>query len=333
MGEPSPAVGSAGARRPSVVVLGGTGFVGRSVCGALSQAGYAVTAVGRKAAVPPAGCELLRLDLVRSGTEELHEALAALEPAAIVNAAGTVWAVGNRQPSDSELSDGNLALVQRLVEAVAGLAGRPRLVHFGSTYEYGPQPAGTVITEQTREQPVSHYGLTKLAATHLVRDSVAAGRIDAVTLRLTTSVGPWPPLASLFGKVAYGLATQPERLQVPALEDQRDLVDVRDVADAVVAAVRAPQAPPMFNIASGTVVAVAEAVDLLIRIADQPAVISWQPRETGRKDAAQVGAQHIDISAAREHLGWKPRRDLTEALTALWSTVLADYGTARTGRV
>jgi nucleoside-diphosphate-sugar epimerase len=296
------------APRPSIVVLGGTGFVGRAVCETLAAAGYAVTAAGRKPVEPPRGCTMLCLDVVRAFPGELAAVLTKLNPVAVVNAAGTLWAVDDLQPTDEEMSAGNLALVDRLIEALARLDFRPRLIHLGSTYEYGPQPANALLTEETGERPVTRYSRTKLAATRLVREAVENGRIDAVTLRLTITLGPQPPSASLFGRVALGLAAHPERLEIPALEDERDFVDARDVGDAVLAAVRAPAAPPLLNIASSTIVPVADAVDLLIKISQESPTIVWQPRETARKDALTIGAQRIDISAAREQLGWEPRR-------------------------
>ncbi len=322
MAEPFPTGGAPrAAGRPCVVVLGGRGFVGRSASLALIEAGYDVTVVGRRSDDLPAGCSFQALDVVQAAPDELSAMLAALSPAAVVNSAGTYWAVGNRRPSDAELVAGNLSLVEKLVEAVAVLPGRPRLVHMGTTYEYGPQPQDTLLTEQTPEQPVNQYGLTKLAATRLVRDAAAAGRIDAVTLRLTTTIGPWPPRTSLFGRIAYGLASAPQRLELPSVQDERDFVDVRDVAGAVVAAIGADAPQPLFNVASGTIVPVADAVDLLIKIADQPTAITWQARETSSKDASAIRSQRIDIGAARERLGWEPRHTLADSMAALWASV------------
>nr|AZF85899.1 NDP-hexose 4-ketoreductase [Catenulispora sp.] len=305
--------------RATVVVLGGTGFVGRTVCPALAAAGYDVRAIGRRAAEPPAGSALIRLDAVHAAPGELAAALRAAEPVAVVNAAGTYWAVGDRRPTPDELAAGNLGLVQRLVEELALLDRAPRLIHLGSAYEYGPQPPGTLLTEDTPELPQNDYGQTKLGATRVVRAAVEAGRLDAVTLRLTTTVGPYPPPASLFGKVAYELAAEPARVRLPALSGERDFVDVRDVAAAVLAAIRAPEVPPLLNIASTAIVPVTEAVDLLIKIAGLAVGVERQAPEPGRADA--VGSQRISVDAARTYLGWEPQYTLADSLGALWASV------------
>lgn len=305
----------------TVAVLGGTGFVGRNVCAAFVEAGYDVVAIARKEVQPPPGCRLECLDLSDTEPARVAQLLRSARVGTVVNAAGAVWAVNKVQLTEQQVTDGNLTLVETLLAAFDLLDAKPRLVHLGSTYEYGPQPAGEVLTEETPERPAAHYGIVKLAATNLVREAARAGRLPAVTLRLTTSVGPWAPPESLMGRVAVGLATSPERLEIPALEDERDFVDARDVAAAAVAAAERPITRELYNIASTVVVPVADAVDLLIKTANQDTNIVWLPRVAGRSDAGVIGTQRIDITAAREYLDWQPRYTLTETLYALWASV------------
>ena len=307
----------------TVAVLGGTGFVGRNVCAAFVEAGHDVVAIARTAAQPPPGCRLEHLDLSVAGPERIAALLRSIDARTVVNAAGAVWAVNRVQLTEQQVIDGNLTVVERMLAAFDLLDPKPRLVHLGSTYEYGPQPDDSVLTEETPERPAAHYGIVKLKATDLVREAGRTGRAETVTLRLTTSVGPWAPAASLMGRVASGLAKNPERLEIPALEDERDFVDARDVAAAAVAAAERPITRDLYNIASTAVVPVAHAVDLLIKTAGRDAKISWLPRVAGRSDAGVIGTQRIDITAAREHLGWQPRYTLAETLRALWDSARA----------
>ncbi|MGA8112203.1 MAG: NAD(P)-dependent oxidoreductase [Actinocatenispora sp.] len=307
-------------RTPTVVVVGGTGFVGRNACRTLVDAGYRVVALARRAVDPPAGCQLVGINLATASTDELAALLRREDPAAVVNAAGALWPVNGVQMTDEQLTVSNYTLVDRLVAAVGSLPGRPRLIHLGSTYEYGEQPPDALLSESTIEKPFTHYTRTKLASTRTVLAAARSGQVDATVLRLTTTVGPWAPPSSLFGQVAHGLAARPEVLQLPALEGERDLVDVRDVSDAILAAAGSRTVAPLYNIASGHIVAISDAVEMLIRLADLPISIAWGPRETHRRDAQLIGSQHIDISAARQ-LPWSPRRTLTDTLAALWRSV------------
>ena len=308
----------------TVAVLGGTGFFGRNICAAFQEAGYPVVSVGRTAAEPPPGCRAVRTDLTETDPRQLAALLREIGAATVVNAAGALWAVDGVQLTEQQVTDGSLRLVENLLAALGELATRPLLVHLGSTYEYGAQPAGTLLTEDTPEHASAHYGAVKLAATRLVREAARSGAVDAVTLRVTTSTGPWAPPASLLGRIAHGLAVRPDRLEIPALDGERDFVDARDVAAAALAVAAKPRDSlprDLYNIASGVSVPVENAVDLLIETAKQDTDIVRLPRVASRADAESVGAQRIDIRAAHEQLGWRPRYTLAESLAALWDTL------------
>jgi nucleoside-diphosphate-sugar epimerase len=307
----------------SAVVIGGTGFIGRNLCAGLREAGHRVVAVARHGTATDTGtarCPVRALDAARATPAELGELLRAERPALVVNAAGALWGA-----SDDDMTRANLVLVDNLLAALTGLPWRPRLVHLGSVYEYGPQPAGTAVREDTTENPIAHYGRTKLAASRRVCAAADAG-LDAVVLRLSATIGPGAPVHSLFGSVADRLLAgqaaardtgRPVPLELPPLHGERDFVDVRDVADAVIAAAAAPAVTGVLNIGQGTLVAVRDAVHRLIDISGVPVAVATRPNSQPRRDAG-IGTQRIDIAAARRRLGWTPRRTLTDALVALW---------------
>jgi nucleoside-diphosphate-sugar epimerase len=314
------AVSPADREPPAAVVLGAAGFVGRNVCEALSARGWSVAAVVRRAATGlPPGCRTVRLDLLRSDETELAALLEAENPALVVNAAGALWNV-----TDEQLTEGNVTLVRRLVDALAKLPGPVRLVHIGSAYEYGGHPPGTPLTEDLEENPTSRYARTKLAGTRVITEAVADGRIDAVVLRIAMSAGPHTPPDSLLGSLARRIAERPAELRLPPLAGARDIVDVRDVAEAVRRAAGAPRVPPVVNVGAGVAVPLTDAVDTLVRVTGTTAAVvrSPAPDDGGhtRRDAG-IGEQPLDVDLARRELGWSPRHTLADALTALWDTV------------
>ncbi|MHC3821069.1 NAD-dependent epimerase/dehydratase family protein [Streptomyces sp. DT9] len=308
-------VGSAD--RPTAVVLGAGGFVGRNVCAALRATGRPVAAVARRPAGLPDGCRPVPFDVARGDPADLAAALAPLRPGLVVNAAGALWNV-----TDDELTAGNVTLVERLVRAVEALADPVRLVHIGTAYEYGVHPDDT-LAETLPARPVGRYAQTKLAATRIVTRAAAEGRVSATVLRIPVALGPFIPAESLLGGLARQLAAHPAELRLPPLDGvRRDLIDVRDVADAVLCAARAPRLPPVVNIGSGRLVPLADTVDALIRIAgtgaNAPAIVRG-PAPAGRRDAG-AGDRPLDIGLARREFGWAPARTVTDALHALWGS-------------
>ena len=117
-----------------------------------------------------------RLDLTTAPVSEHQRLLTSVRPSVVINCAGAT--VG----SNSELRAANFHVVRKLLTA---LSSHPtvRLVQFGSAAEYGLQPPHAAVPETADPQPVTPYGMTKLAATRAVMSAMAEKRVDAAVLR------------------------------------------------------------------------------------------------------------------------------------------------------
>jgi nucleoside-diphosphate-sugar epimerase len=302
-----------------VVVLGGNGFLGRRICERFVAADVPVISVSRRPATIP-DTRSIAIDLASSEHARIVGMLTAMRPAAIINAAGAVWAV-----TEDDLHHSNVTLVERLVEAVAALPWRPRLVQLGSVHEYGAVAEGQLIREDIEPRPLSPYGRTKLQGTRVVLKAIEAGDIDATVLRLANVSGAGTPRHSLLGLVGSQLAeAYRERrtavLRLAPLKDRRDFIDVRDVTDAIFAAAYAPAPGPVLNIGRGEAVSVRWLVEELITASAVPAELDEQPdRPAGIAGGKSISFQQADITAATQTIGWQPRRALGESLAALWA--------------
>ncbi|MDX3229782.1 NAD-dependent epimerase/dehydratase family protein [Streptomyces sp. ME19-01-6] len=327
----------------SVVVLGGTGSLGRHISEVFETEGARVITVSRAAADRLSGGRHISLDLTRTPPARLAGVLAGAGADIVVNAAGLAWS-----GAEEELGAANAGLVRGLVEAVSELARRPRLVQLGTVHEYGPVAPGTVITEGLPPAPVSPYGRTKLLGAEEVLRAARAGAVDGTVLRIANVYGPGAPRTSLLGMVAHHLAetacgrSAQSALRMAPLDARRDFVDIRDVGRAVLAAATAPgvartDAAPgaVVNVGSGRATAVRELVDRMIELSGLDVPVVEEPGSRpgrpgsrgglggpGSSPRAARGAdwQLLDISAARRLLGWRPRyradRSLRDQLAA-----------------
>ncbi|MFI1095892.1 NAD-dependent epimerase/dehydratase family protein [Streptomyces sp. NPDC020917] len=303
----------------SVLVLGGTGFLGRHICSAFGAVGATVARVARGASTGAPDGLFTRLDLVDAPAERIADILLATRADVVVNSVGAVWGM-----SEDQMYEGNTELVRRLVAAIAAVPHEPRLVHLGSLHEYGPVPRGTRISEDVTPAPDTPYGRSKLLGARAVLDAAAEGTLHGTVLRIANVAGPGTPPDSLLGILARRLHERartaasgelPAELRLAPLTAWRDFIDVRDVADAVVAASVADVCGQVVNIGSGEAVEVRELVRRLIDLSGLTlSVVEDQNRDEQRGD---LQWQRCDISRARHLLGWRPRLTLEHSLRDL----------------
>ncbi len=299
-----------------VLLFGASGYLGRKVAEALSAhpGGAVVVKVGRSV---PATAGWARHDLVAGSPDELADLLRTAAPDAVVNCVGLL------DGTQADLVAANVTTTAKLLDAIPVAAPAARLVALGSAAEYGVVPEGVAVTEDMPANPVAAYGITKLAGTTLVRAAVAAGRLDAVVLRVFNPIGAGLPAGTVLGRAANAVRSAVEvsdgAIRLGPLGAYRDFVDVRDVADAVAkAALSAVRPDPVLNVGSGVAVPVREAVGLLVEAAGFTGRIEESDPPPARSGAVNWIA--ADLTRARLTLDWSPRRDLRTSVRDLWAS-------------
>ncbi|MEK6688787.1 MAG: NAD(P)-dependent oxidoreductase [Gemmatimonadota bacterium] len=208
----------------TVLVTGGTGFVGSHVITALLQAGHPVRGLVRSRSK----AEALGLGNVEWVAGDLTDT-AALEAAtrgvsAIIHLAGLVAA-----RSELEFLSTNRDGTERLVRAAAET--QARFVHVSSLAAAGPSQPGQPLSGDEPPRPVSAYGRSKLASEHAVR----AGPLPWVILRPPAVYGPRDrEMFRIFRAATFGVA--------PVFgtgSQELSLVYGPDLAEAIVAATMA----------------------------------------------------------------------------------------------
>jgi dTDP-6-deoxy-L-talose 4-dehydrogenase [NAD(P)+] len=298
-----------------VAVLGATGFVGRAVSRTLIASGHHVLGMARTPREIAEGADFVPLDLARVAHTDLADVLRPAGVDAVINAAGGMWGL-----SEAEMVEANVTLVANLVEAVATLPNRARIIQLGSVHEYGLAPIGTSIAEDYTPEPVMPYGKLKLECGNIVLDAARRGTVDGMVLRIGNVVGAGQPGHSLLGVVAKQLigARREGRaaaLSLGALGSQRDFLALADAADAIVEAVTAPDVTgQVVNIGTGSAHSARDLVRMLIAASGLSVTLT----EAEPAVAVETEWQQMSVGKAGAVLGWAPRRTLGDAVGELW---------------
>ena len=212
-----------------------------------------------------------------------------------------------------DYTERNINATQIILEAAINAPNLKRLVYASTSSVYGN--AETFPTPETVcPQPVSPYGITKLAAERLGKLYHQNFGVPCVYLRYFTVYGPRQRPDMAFHKFfKWILQDQP----ISIYGDGQQTRDFTFISDAVAANLLAAIVPlavgEVFNIGGGSRVVLAEVINIMERIVGRP--IKKNFVEKARGDARHTSA---DVSKAKEILGYQPQVSLEEGLRREW---------------
>jgi nucleoside-diphosphate-sugar epimerase len=203
----------------------------------------------------------------------------------------------------------NVDATQALLEAVKG---RPieRLVYASSSSVYG-DAAAIPMREDARPQPVSPYGVTKLAAEQLCCLYHANFGVPAVSLRYFTVYGPRQRPDMAFHRfLRAALNGEPITLYGDGTQT-RDFTFVADAVQATMAAGDRGELGGVYNIGGGSRVSMNDVLTLIERVVGRPLDVRREPPQKG-----DMRDTYADTSRARADLRFAPSATLEEGLRA-----------------
>lgn len=203
----------------TVLVTGGTGFIGIELVKQLCDLGYRPRVMVRRphraALLAPLDVELVQGDLTRP--EALQRAVTGVDTLFHLAGRASFESYGRIK---STIVDGSVAIAR-----AAAAAGVSRFVFASSLFVYGDQ--SRPIDRETRAVPRIDYGRAKIEAERLIGEIARAAHIDLAILRLPHVYGPQ---SILFEQVRKGIAVFPG-----GMSNRCGQLHVEDAARALVA--------------------------------------------------------------------------------------------------
>jgi UDP-glucose 4-epimerase len=300
----------------TVLVTGGTGFLGGYIVEELVRQGRAVITYNRDHSVP-----------LHPGVTAVHGEL--FDIPRLVRALdehGVDHVIHTAAQSHPEISldlpmstfaanvDGTVALL----EAMRMCSTPPRVVNLSSECVYGHLDEAAPITESSPTLPNTPYGVTKVAGELLGRVYATAYGIDVVSLRVTEIYGPGLKLPEVLKEMVVA-AVRGTSFRLPNGASHRfQFVHAADVSRAAILAMTKANLPHyVYNVSGGVQVTLAEVSMMLKRIFPDcsldvgPGYVDGWDRQGP-----------FDISSAATDFGYQPQIGLAEGISsyASWLT-------------
>jgi UDP-glucose 4-epimerase len=300
------------------LVTGGAGFIGSHVVEALLASGHEVLAVDNLATGSPAnlprGATLAVVDI--TNRTHLQDTFQGFRPEVVLHqAAQTLVAASASVP----IRDAEINVVGTLNVVTAAAATGARKVVFASSggTVYG-NPESQPVAETAPLNPISPYGVSKVAGEHYVRVISAQYGMTFTILRYGNVYGPRDIPASRHVITAFLFALKQGSQPVIDWdgEQSKDYVYVTDVAQANSRALEFGD-NEAFNIGSGSEISVNDILRHVCRLAD----VDVRPA-SGPKRQGDVRRFILDCRKAEQLLGWRPTTSFVNGL----QTTIDFYG-------
>nr|WP_274709287.1 NAD(P)-dependent oxidoreductase [Nitratireductor luteus] len=300
------------------MITGGAGFVGSHLAGAYLEKGHEVHAVvrepSRQGRLRRLGREIVLHHFDLRSDLELKRCIRDVAPHVIYHLAASP-----RRREDTKFRDvtdylsEDVQILINLLSAAANSGFPPSaVVRTGSLAEYGLAPSP--YREDMREQPITVYAASLVAATHLVGALQRRLPFPVATARLALVYGPTQSTEYFVPWLIQGCLAGARSI-VRRPDDRRDLIHVDDAVSALMqmGTVSLPRAA-IINIATGAAPSMREVARQIIGTTGaDPGLVEYGDGNPPHGASDLRGAPGL----ARQLLGWSARIPLEEGISRL----------------
>lgn len=213
----------------------------------------------------------------------------------------------------------NVLATQRLLEACVGVPSIKKIVNSSSSSVYGTSESRSTAEERL-PQPISPYGISKLAAEHLCSAYASELGLPTVSLRYFTVYGPRQrPDMAIHRLLRCAINGEPFTLWGDG-SYKRDFTFVADVVRAnILSATQETHPGAVFNVGGGEPIAMNRLIELVESTTDVQIKVRRAERQLG--DPSSTSA---DASKIREHLGWAKLVSIEDGLLTQFNAMTRD---------
>lgn len=287
----------------TILVTGGSGFLGKHLCRAIVHAGHELRILDWRengefpTMIGDVGDQAV-LARVLPGVDVVYHLASSIE-------------AGESVQKPLDYANNNILKTIVLFEAMRE-HGVSRCIFSSSAAVYG-EPVRVPIFEDDRTLPINPYGMTKLAMEGIASSYCYAFNFSVVALRYFNLYGPeenHQPETHAIPRFIDQIARGEEVTVWGNGEHQRDFVYVHDIVDAHLKALQLPLHHfHYFNLSGKNATSVQEVIERISSLVGKPAKITHFPARPG--DPLLLFA---DGSKAEQVLRWKASTELQEGL-------------------
>ncbi len=229
-----------------VLLTGGTGFIGSHLAGTLSEKGHQLL-LTRRSSSPTGNCSSFQDRVSWIDTEDgkwVNQACN-FNPEIIIHAAWNGVTATDRDNRESQLS--NIDLMNQLLYITEKCSSK-KLIALGSQAEYGL--FSTPVTETVPANPISNYGMVKLAVLHQLSSFCQLRNISWYWLRIFSIIGEHERESWFIPSLITTILSGKKEMDLTPGEQEYAYLYVDDLTEAVSRMIEQEGASGIYNLSS-----------------------------------------------------------------------------------
>lgn len=295
-----------------LVLYGGTGFIGRHICEMASALNSPATVISRN----PDSVFLKEfapnISSFKSGSDGADATLKA--------ATTVVYLANNSKPATafqtlSDLVTLDLVTLTNFTENLLKVNPQCHLVYISSGGQIYGKKYVTPILESEAANPSTPYGLSKQLNEDVLNYFQQNSGLSITILRLANPVGRWQ-VGTKHGLVSAAIKAVIEKSALTIFgegQNARDYFDVDDFARFICELhVQKSFEVGVYNIGTGVAITERDVVEAVSEVLGSDLETKFEPSR-----GFDLPYAVLDITEARENLGWKPTTPLSVSITKI----------------
>ena len=298
------------------LVTGCAGFIGSSLTKELVERGHRVLGIDNfDGTLYPSDIKRSRLDALLSQFDfeflemdirdrSFLSQISTFRPEVLINEAGLPGQEASWNSLDLYSQSNFLGAFS--IAQIAVETGVRKFVQASTSSVYGLNATGS---EESKKDPISPYGVTKLAAEHILKAVFEKTKVDFVTVRYFSVYGPGQrPDMGIYKFINSSLMGSPVNIYGDGLQS-RDFTYVLDAVNGTIAAAEYGRSGQAYNLSGGEIVTVSKLLLEIENISGRRFKKIYQTAPRGDQLATSA-----DTSKAQRDLHWKPLVRLYEGI-------------------
>lgn len=305
-----------------ILLLGGQGFIGQNLCMKLLEEGHEVIVlekfVNEERRIE--GIKYIEGDFLNKETYAHY-----LEGVDVVyHMVSTTNANNSNNEMERDVRDNVIGTINLLDTCVEKQVKKVIFISSGGTV-YG-NPIEVPIKETHPTNPICSYGITKLTIEKYLSLYHHLYGLDYTVIRLANPYGPYHQnLTQGLINVIINKSINDETLEIWGDgKVERDYIYIDDAVEALSMVKDMSTEEKVFNIGSGQSHSICDIINEVERTAGKTIQKEFKPARS-----QDVPVNVLDITRAREVLGWEPKTELEEGITNTYNYQVKKIGSMK----